>query len=587
MLNQQQNLAVDHIGSPLMIFAGPGTGKTLTLQSKYQNYINEHNISPRKILCLSFSNAAANELRKRIIQNIKIDQQKIKISTFHSFCYQIVRSNPEECKLLPRFSILGPDNQEKRIYELLNMLGISWNTKYLPSIRETISKTKRQQEWDNTNPTYQQKLAIEVYEHYQWSLKDNNEIDLDDMIIKTNRMFKNYPEILKEYQQHFSHILIDEAQDMDHNQYSLIQHLNCKNTTLVGDDDQSIYGFNGASHEYLQKFVEDFNATTITLENNYRSTKKIVKASSDLITNNKNRQPKEIFTENSTGKNVKILISPNEESEANNVAKICKNKQNCAILYRKNIQSEHFENALQKESVPYKIIGGTGFYARRDIKDALAVLTLTITNDEEAFRRALNTQHGIGEVTINTIIAYANERGMSYLDACSAKLTGINESKHANLCYFQNAYKRHTKPKELIRELLPTTNKKEQKRIKTLIKNIDNWQESLETFIEYTSTLEKADNCITLMTFHKSKGLEYDTVIITGFEQGLIPHSSTIYENEADIEEERRLAYVAISRAKKDIYISCSQERFINNERIQQYESQFLKEIPKELKEYI
>ena len=414
MLNHEQQKAVNHSGSPLCILAGPGTGKTLILQKKI-SYIIEHLAGPENILALTFTTSAANELKNRVHKETKINKHLLQIGTFHSQCLKIIHKHPNQCELKTGFEWLSPEKQEIRIFKILQELNIPWNQKYLPAIRDTLSKAKKRQTWeDNNNMSYAQRITKEIYNIYQYHLKENNEIDIDDMIIKVNRMFDQHPNILQLYREKFRYVLVDESQDMDETQYQFLKNIKCDNTTIVGDDDQCIFQFTGSDLTYIQKFIDDFNANTITLKQNYRSTQSIINTSKELIKHNTERFPKEPETVNETGENLKILISHDENAEAENILNLIQNTDNAAILYRQNKQSEPFEQAFQERGIPYKIIGSTGYYQRKEIKDAIALITLTIRNDASAFQRALNIQPGIGPKTIEKIMQHAQKHSPKF-----------------------------------------------------------------------------------------------------------------------------------------------------------------------------
>ena len=592
-LNQEQQRAVNHSGSPLCILAGPGTGKTLVLQRKI-GYIMEHLAGPENILALTFTTSAANELKNRVHNQTKTNKHLLQIGTFHSQCLKIIHKHPIQCELQTGFEWLSPEKQEIRIFKILQELNIPWNQKYLPAIRGTLSKAKKRQTWDEENMSYAQRVTKEIYNVYQYHLKNNNEIDIDDMIIKVNRMFEEYPETLQAYKEKFKYILVDESQDMDETQYQFLKNIKSDNTTIVGDDDQCIYSFQGSDLKYIQKFIDDFNANTITLNQNYRSTQSIIRTSKDLIKHNTGRFHKDPETKNELGKNLRILISHDENAEAENILNLVENTENAAILYRQNKQSEPFEQVFQERGIPYKIIGSTGYYQRKEIKDAIALITLTINDDPSAFQRALNIQPGIGPKTIEKIIQHAQTTNQSFLSACSQPIAGIREEQHANLKRFQQSYfgivekPLQEQAKIILEQFMPPMNKLAQERIEKFKDNMTKWGESIDKFLNHIKYLDTSPKTIKLLTLHKSKGMEFDNVIISGCEQGILPHQNSIYDTQpVDIEEERRLAYVGITRASKNITISYVHTRRIHDQRQKQIPSQFITEISEENKEYI
>ena len=594
-LNDTQQEAIEYNEGPLCIYAGPGTGKTLVLQKKYEHIIKETGIEPHNILGLTFTNSAANELVNRVHRSIGVNKHAVQISTFHSHCLRIIERNPEECGLKKGFQYLTPERQEKLIFKILQELAIPWNQKYLPAIRETLSRAKKEQQWQEQNTSYAQKIAREIYTVYQHYLMTNNQIDLDDMVVKANRMLESHPDILDRYREQYKYILVDECQDMDYTQYIFLALMECDNTTIVGDDDQCIYEFTGSSLKYIKEFVDEFKAKTITLDRNYRSTKNILKVGSELISNNKDRIGKTIKTDNHHGVKMKVLTSPDEMTEAKNIAKLVQNKEDCAILYRQNKQAQPIEQAFQAMGIPYKVVGGTGFYQRKEIKDALAIIRITKENDPVSFQRVMMMLSGIGSKTITRLMEHADATNLSYIDACNTELSWLNQGQRDILKHFYDAYQstdydstiEHVTT--LISIFIPTiTNHAALDRLDKLLDNLKRWKGTLEQFIEHMGHLETSPKTVKLLTIHKSKGMEFGTVIISGYEQGILPHQSTVYDMvDVSIEEERRLAYVGITRAKQEIILSYVKYRKLYNERLQQLPSQFLGEISEGNKEYL
>lgn len=586
-LNSQQQQIIEHSGKPLCVFAGPGTGKTKVLEMKMKHLIANEGISPNNIIGLTFTNTAATELTNRVQSMLNTRKESLRIGTFHSQCLKIITTYPEECGLKKGFDILTPQQQEKRIAEIIKELSFSWNTNYLPAIRESLSKAKRQQKWINDN-TYPQGIAKEIYNLYEYYLKTSNELDFDDMIIKVNKMFESHPELLEEYRKTFLHILVDEAQDMDSSQYLFLTNIKADNTIIVGDDDQSIYEFTGASMKYMHRFVEDWNADTIVLTQNYRNTKTILKASSEQIKYNNNRKDKNLTTKNIQGNKIKILNSPNETEEAKNIINLIKDKPDPAILYRQNIQSEPFEAYLQKEQIPYTIINGRNLHSRSEIKDAIAILTLTFKDDPIAFKRMLMTQSGIGPKTINLLMDHARQKNIKLIETLPLTLDGISEEQHNTLQHVYNKMVHHTSKEHLINSLLLYYDEKKTKNLEEFTQQVKNYKGTIKELIEEIKHLENNPKTIKLLTLHKSKGLEFETVAISGYEEGLIPHENTIYEtNTSSTEEERRLSYVAITRSKNEVILSYAHERNTSGITLSQLPSSFLKEIPMNYMEYI
>ena len=593
-LNHEQQRAVDHIGSPLCVFAGPGTGKTLVLQKKYEYLIKEIGIHPVNIIGLTFTTSAANELINRINKSIGLNARSIQISTFHSQCNKMIQRHPEKCGLKEGFTLMSPEQQEEAIFEIIQELGIIWNQRYIQSIRESLCRAKRQGTWGTHLLSYAERLTQEIYPVYQHRLKTENKIDFEDMLIKANQILKENNECLNEYKERFQYVLVDECQDMDENQYKFIQQLKCKNTTIVGDDDQSIYGFAGSNVKYIRQFIDEFEAKTITLQNNYRSTETIIKSSEQMIENNTDRITKNLKHNKPNGDNIQIMVSFDETQEAENISKIITELDDAAILYRQNKQSLPIETVFQEKGIPYKAIDGVGFYHRKDIKNATALITLLYEDDPIAFKRALSIQPNIGPVTIQKIMAHANQRNLSLLDACLAKTAKMTTEQHETLKHFALIYRENKnktlkqQAESLIKNLLPYSGKQAEERIKTFIESLSQWNHSIESFLQHIAHLDTSPKTIKMLTLHKSKGMEFNNVIIAGFEQGLLPYYNSIYEEEiANLEEERRLAYVGITRAASFVLLSYTRSRTFIEGKTQQHASQFIDEIPNKYKEYL
>ena len=586
MLNNIQQKAVEHIGSPLCILAGPGTGKTKTLEEKIFHLIKNVNIKPENIIAMTFTRSAATELLNRVVKKTKIHPKQINIGTFHSQCLTILKANATKCYRKANVKWLTPEQQEKRIFNILTDLSLTWNKNYLPAIRETLSLTKKQQQWNTDNTSYPEQIAKEIYNIYEFLLHENNEIDLDDMIIKVNQMFKEHPHILQTYKQQFQYVLVDEAQDMDLTQFEFINHLKCKNTTLVGDDDQAIYQFAGSSMKYLHKFIDEWDPKCLTLEQNYRNTQTTVNASSNMIKHNQNRKDKNISTKNTTGNKIKILETDNEQVEAEKTINIATSHNNSAILYRQNKQSKIYQEILIKKGIPYQILGETNLHERAEIKNAIAILTIMVENNPAAFQRMLSIQPGIGPKTVKKILQTA-QNAENPLESLNS-IDNITQEQHANLQHIKNIYEKEKDPITVIDKLMPKTEPHRQSNINKFKKQIQDSSDSLPKFLNKLKYNNSSPETIKLLTFHKSKGMEFENTFLTGFEQNLIPHQNTLYDNNnSNIEEERRLAYVALTRSSKNIFISYSKNRKLFEQRTNQSPSQFLKEIPQEYKEYI
>lgn len=588
MLNEEQIRAIKHGGKPLCIFAGPGTGKTLILQKKYEEIIKA-GINPTNIIGLTFTTSAANELIMRISRSTGLNLRSIQVATFHSMCYKLIQRHPTLCDLKHGFTLLSPEMQEKEIFTIIQEMGITSNNKYVKSIREIIAKAKRRQTWGDKKLSYAERLAQDVYTVYQHYLKKDNMIDFEDMIVKANKLIQAHPSIQKECQERYKYILVDEAQDMDKNQYEILKAIGGENTTIVGDDDQSIYGFAGSSPEFIQQFITDLNADIITMNQSYRSTEKIINSSQEVIRNNTNRKEKDMKPNSKGGENIKIIRSEDERQEAENIARITEEIENVAIIYRQNRQSKPIEKVFQERGIPYKTVDNTGFYQRKEIKDAVAIINLTTKNTEESIRRVLSIQPNIGKATIQKVIKHAEGNRISYTDACLSRITGITKEQHETLVHIGRTYRnKDNQIPDLIRAIMPKSNPHSEERIDTFINSLEKWEGDIESYIDQIQNLEKDKRTVKMLTLHRSKGLEFGTIIIAGFEQGIIPYFNSIYEEKnSTIEEERRLAYVGITRAKKSVFLSFAKNRQLENGNAQQIVSQFIDEIPQEHKEYI
>ena len=625
-LNKEQLEAVKTVDGPLLILAGAGSGKTRVITYRIAHLI-EIGVYPGNILAITFTNKAADEMKERVIELIGEEAKSMWISTFHSACVRILRANIEKLGYNKNFVIYDSQEQEKLIDECLKELNFD-NKLYKP--REILSKigslkdtlTDEEDYYKRYADDFKNKVVARTFLLYQKKLKNSNALDFDDIINKTVKLFQTYPDVLNRYQRKFKYILVDEYQDTNRAQYELINLLakGHKNLCVVGDDDQSIYGWRGADIRNILDFEKDYpSCKVIKLEQNYRCTKKILDAANYVIANNEQRKPKKLWTENKTGDNIKFYRAENERGEARFILDEIKDLtstdfkyKDVAILYRNNAMSRVLEEALITNNIPYKVIGGFRFYDRMEVKDIMAYLKV-INNplDNISVLRIVNVpKRGIGASTIDTIREYANQNEISIYSAIleSEKIDGLNSRALNAVQKFISlmgslaaAFEKMDVP-ELINEVIEKTGyvdelKKENTKEST--ERIENIQEfysaalefeeksedkSLSAFLEKLSLVSDQDSLddnggITLMTLHSAKGLEFPIVFIAGCEDGIFPHYSA-RDDKDELEEERRLCYVGITRAKQKLYMTCAKQRMLFGRIMFNPISMFVDEIP-------
>ncbi len=628
-LNPLQKEAVETTEGPLLVLAGAGTGKTKVLTSRIAYIISNNLAYPSQILAVTFSNKAAREMQNRINEIIASDG--LNIGTFHSISTRILRSHIHllDNGMNRNFNIIDQDEQIKLVKNIAleNNIDIK---KYSPKLLYVIiSKWKDQgvipkkiSSSDITTPESQ--LAYLIYQKYQKILKESNVADFGDLLLYCNQLLINNPEVLKYYQSQFKYILIDEYQDTNAVQYVWARMLasDHKNICCVGDDDQSIYSWRGAEVKNILRFEKDFpNAKVIKLEQNYRSCSHILEAASSIIRNNKNRHHKNLWTETQTQEKIKIISCWNEKEEArfvaNQVGKYINSKQysagQIAILVRAGFQTRTFEEVFISNAIPYQIIGGLRFYERMEIRDLLAYIRLAINkNDNLAFERVINVpKRSIGNATLKKIKDKAADYSVAAFSALE-KMIENNEVKgktKENLQHFviliNQASLRYTSesPFEVIKFILEKSGYlaalKEEKteESKGRIENINEMLKAIDEagnineFVEYVSLVMDNDmlesdygGTIKIMTLHAAKGLEFDIVFLPGWEEGIFPHQKSLLEQgDKGLEEERRIAYVGITRAKKELFITYAESRRIFAEILNSIPSRFLTEIPAEI----
>ena len=619
-LNEEQKEAVTYLNGPLLVLAGAGSGKTKVLTSRIA-YLIEKGISPYNILAITFTNKAAAEMKERVIKLIGGEAGSMQISTFHSFGLKLIRDNHEYLGLDNNFAIFDTEDSLTAIKRVLKKLDIDTN-KFPPKLfRNKISSLKNDliSPLDYVRHAHDdfEKMVVEVYKEYQVELKNDNGVDFDDLLILPIKLFKDNPDILEKYQERFKYILIDEYQDTNEAQYILTKMLASRyqNLCVVGDSDQAIYGFRGANFKNILNFEKDYKlCKTIILKKNYRSTKVILDAANSVIKHNVNRHPKDLESVNGEGELITYYRARNGLDEIKFVAdtiddlkKKGESLDDIVILYRTNAQSRLFEDEFLKRNIPYRMIGAINFYARREIKDLMAYLKLiNNTKDAISLLRSINTpKRGIGNKTIEDIISRSNEQGISLFDAIDSgkALTFKNlilelqeESSHLSLTELVDlVLDKSGLKEELVKEnsIEAETRLENLEEFKSITKSFEDKYGliSLPDFLYEVSLISDnteitdSNNRVTLMTVHAVKGLEFKYCFITGLEEGLFPHMNSLM-SDADVEEERRLCYVAITRAKEKLYITNAMTRMLFGNNQVNPVSRFIKEIDDNLLDY-
>ena len=633
-LNEPQRQAVMATDGPLLILAGAGSGKTRVLTHRTAYLIEECGVNPYNIMAITFTNKAAGEMRERIDQMVGYGSESIWVCTFHSTCVRILRRYIDRLGFGTNFTIYDSDDQKTLMKDICKRLEIDTKMYKEKMFLSAISSAKDELidpiEFETRAAgDYVKRKQAQVYREYQQALKQNNALDFDDLIMKTVELFKLDKEVLASYQDRFRYIMVDEYQDTNTAQFELIRLLALKyqNLCVVGDDDQSIYKFRGANIYNILNFEHHFpDATVIKLEQNYRSTQNILDAANAVIANNQGRKEKRLWTDNGAGDKITFEQLDTAAEEADFVARDIARRvrkgeyqyKDCAILYRTNAQSRLFEERFITANIPYKIFGGVNFYARKEVKDLLAYLkTIDNGQDDLAVRRIINIpKRGIGAASINKVALYAQEQEISFYDAlCVAEqVPGLGKAaaKIRPCLLFIPAMKTNAKRRSVgdnreeiiettgyVRELEAEGTDEAEARIENideLISKAVDYAEgeeapTLNGFLENVALVADIDSFdensdyVVLMTLHSAKGLEFPNVYLAGLEDGLFPSymSITSDNSQAEIEEERRLAYVGITRAKKNLTISSARVRMVRGQTQYGKVSRFVREIPPEL----
>ena len=634
-LNPQQRKAVKLTGGPILIFAGAGSGKTRVLTHKIAYLVQEVGLPTDNILAVTFTNKAADEMKKRVQELLNMDVSAMSVGTFHSISARILRKEIHQLGYNNDFVIYDMEDSRALVKGVIRDLNLDEKTFVPKAVQAQISKVKNKmispELMTKTTEGFFDEKVSEIYGLYQDSLRGNNALDFDDLLLKPLELFKEHPRRLKFYQEKYQYVLVDEYQDTNKPQFELIHALSSKHrdVCVVGDDDQSIYSWRGADVNNILNFSDAFGETSIIkLEQNYRSTKTILDCAWAVVSQNTSRAEKKLWTENAQGEKVKILECRDERDESWKLLKVIRDEirqfsygfNDLVILYRTNAQSRVVEDILRREGVPYQIIGGIKFYDRKEIKDVLAYLRLIINpNDGISFDRIVNfPPRGIGKTTLDKIHKIANQNKITYLALLEEldRLSVGTKQKKALHEFSQLIHKFKTAYKDQNTTFITTDllldidlrnyyeNQNTQEaferwaNVEELINSIADFQDnreegSLREFLEEVSLLtdidrwNEADEAVTLMTIHSAKGLEFPVVMVTGLEEGLFPLGPHSYEVE-ELEEERRLFYVALTRAEKKAYLSFAHaRRRFGGAPIPTTKSRFLHELPEELLEYI
>ena len=638
-LNPPQQEAVFHTEGPLLILAGAGSGKTRVLTHRIAHLIADKGVNPFNILAITFTNKAAQEMRERVDKLTGADGMSVWVATFHSTCVRILRRYIDRLGYDNRFTIYDSDDQKTLMKEICRKLNIDTKKYKERSLLAQISHAKDEMitpdEMEmNAGGDFNQKKVAQVYREYQAALKSNNALDFDDLLVKTVELFQNCGDVLESYQEKFRYIMVDEYQDTNTVQFKFVSLLAARygNLCVVGDDDQSIYKFRGANIGNILGFERVFpDAKVIRLEQNYRSTENILNAANEVIANNAARKEKRLWTENPEGEKLHFRQFMNGFEEAEYViGDIAKKKREhladyreCAILYRTNAQSRLFEEKCLKANIPYKIVGGINFYARKEIKDLLCYLkTIDNSADDLAVRRILNVpKRGIGATTVGRVQDYADYMNVSFYDALrvAEEVPSIGRSlnKIEGFVTFIQSLKSKAQAysvTEILEEVIDLTGyvdelkAEDTEESRARIENIDelisktvSYEEAMKAegreatlsgFLEEIAliadidTVDPDQDYVLLMTLHSAKGLEFPYVYLAGMEDGMFPSSMCIFSDDpTDMEEERRLCYVGITRAMKELTLTSARQRLVRGETQYNKVSRFVREIPRELVE--
>lgn len=632
-LNEQQRVAVLHNEGPVLVFAGAGSGKTRVLTFRIANLIQKHRVKPYNILAVTFTNKAANEMKERIRDLLGDSASRMWAGTFHGICARILREKGEEIGLDRNFTIFDTADQLTLIKECMEARQIDPKTYQPRQILALISKAKEQLvtpiDFGNRFSGRIENKARDVYKLYQAKLAENHALDFDDLIMYTVILLKNKPAVLEHYQERFKYILVDEYQDINYSQYQLIKALAKKyrNIFCVGDDDQSIYRWRGADVGIILQFEQDYpDAVVYKLEQNYRSTKKILEAAHHVVKRNSGRAAKKLWTDNTEGCDIQVIESANDIDESNNIARAIHDKvsldnkrfSDIVVLIRMNAQSRAFEESMINHRIPYKLIGSIRFYERREVKDILAYMRLAANPYETvSLNRVINTPtRGIGQTSISRLEEYAIQNQYTLYDALK-NIEGATEipkrareamAKFGAMIHHLHVMALDSSIHKLTEEILEVSGYMDALRAERTMEaqtRLENVQElvsvteqfelasentGLAAFLEQVAlisdidTYEESGNAVTIMTYHAAKGLEFPIVFMAGMEEGIFPHRRA-FDDPDELAEERRLCYVGMTRAKSELILSYAHQRMLMGQIQRAVRSRFLDDIPKELYE--
>ena len=638
-LNREQREACFHTEGPVLILAGAGSGKTRVITHRIAYLMEECNVSPWNILAITFTNKAAGEMRERVDKLIGFGAESVWISTFHSMCVRILRRHIDLIGYDPHFTIYDADDQKTLIRRICKQLNIDTKQYKERSFLSAISAAKNElvtagQYQDAHHDSYQQELTARVYAEYDRALRSNNALDFDDLLMKTVELFNAREEVLRNYQERFHYIMVDEYQDTNHAQFEIVRRLAAgyRNLCVVGDDDQSIYKFRGADIRNILDFEKVYkNAYVVRLEQNYRSTQNVLDAANAVISNNHERKPKRLWTEQGAGSRIHLRVFGSARDEASFLAEDIARRirqdrrrsfRDFAVLYRTNAQSRLIEDALVLSSIPYNIVGGHNFYDRMEIRDILAYLRAILNGqDDVALERIINVpKRGIGQTTVRRVETIAQEEESSFLDVLERieEYPDLSRAARKLQAFTQQlqelrAYAAEHSVQELIGEVIAVidygtylteydeeTAQDRMHNVSELVSKAAAYEEdalqseegmpTLAGFLEEVSLVAdidqvgESDNRVLLMTLHSAKGLEFPCVYLVGMEDGLFPGYAAKQEPYgSEMEEERRLAYVGITRAKEELTLTAARRRMVWGVEQDQTLSRFIREIPENL----
>jgi DNA helicase-2/ATP-dependent DNA helicase PcrA len=630
-LNSAQAAAVEHTDGPCLIFAGAGSGKTRVLTHRIAYLIEKKDVFPDRILAVTFTNKAAGEIKSRLLEMVGDAAQDVWTGTFHSVCVRMLRRDGKKAGIASNFVIMDETDQRQIIKDVLHDLNYDERQMTMGQALSEISKAKNllltPDQYGKKHASFSGERYANVYREYERRLAESNGLDFDDLIIRTIRLMESDEEVRTRYQNKFRYILVDEYQDVNYAQYKLCAILadEHRNITVVGDDDQSIYSWRGSDYKMILNFERDFKgAKVFKLEENYRSTQAILDAANDLVSKNESRQPKKLFTKRPEGEKVTVYGAESERAEARYVIEKVKelvhdgaSYRDVLVLFRTNAQSRVFEEAMLAEGIPYRLVGGVGFYARAEIKDMLAYLRYVVNpSDAVAFRRIVNVpRRSIGQQTLASLVEAANAAGISVGQAIFDRdlLRRVVPKKQRELERFAELIEGLRERKErftvsdlliaimeesgYVRELRGDDSAEARSRLENLQELVGVAREyessegaggledflanlSLKSDLDELDTASRTDaSYITLMTMHSAKGLEFPIVFMTGLEEGVFPHTRALTDN-AELEEERRLAYVGVTRAMDRLFLSYAMRRSLFGNTFSHPKSRFIEEMP-------